>query len=52
MSKKLFIWAVAHLVVASWVADEMRKQGKDEQEAQLAGHAAGAVAALVLTSAI
>jgi hypothetical protein len=50
MSKKIVIWAVAHLLIASWVVQEMRRRGKSESEAKTAGHAAGAIAGLVLAS--
>jgi hypothetical protein len=52
MEKRILIWAVAHLLVATWVVDELRKQGKSEQEAQLGGHMAGAAAGFVLSSVL
>jgi hypothetical protein len=52
VNKTFLIWAVAHLLVASLVVQEMRKRGKSEQEAQLAGHAAGAVSGYVLSSVL
>ncbi|MGH2881981.1 MAG: hypothetical protein ACRDPA_04650 [Solirubrobacteraceae bacterium] len=50
--KTLFIWVLAHVVIASVVMDEMRKRGKSDQDARLAGHAAGSLAGLVLSSAL
>lgn len=50
--KKLIIWVVAHLIIASLVIQEMRKQGKTEGQAKFFGHLAGSVSGLVLSSTL
>jgi hypothetical protein len=52
MQKRVLIWAIVHLIVAPLVIDEMRKRGKPDQEAKLAGHVAGAATGVFLASVL
>jgi hypothetical protein len=51
MKKRVFIWIISHLLVASVVTDWMRREGRTEEEAKLVGHAAGAAAGYFLSRA-
>lgn len=48
-AKRIVLYLLAHVVIAGLVAEDLRRQGKSEQEAQLGGHIAGSVSGLVLT---
>lgn len=48
-SKRILIWAIAHLIIASIVADDLRRRGKTEDEAKLGGHLAGTASGYLLS---
>jgi len=50
--KRILIWVIAHVVVASIVMGEMRRRRKPEREIKIAGHLAGSVAGLFLSSVL
>jgi hypothetical protein len=48
-AKRILIWAIAHLIIASIVADDLRRRGKTEDEAKLGGHVAGSASGYLLS---